>query len=186
MAAPKADAQHSEVGVADSHYEKASLFADPTFWATIAVFSFLAILVWKKIPGTIAKSLDDRAQKIQDELDNARILREKAQAALAEAERSQAQAEEDAKAIIEAAKVEAKAFAETSRTELKERMARREKLAEERISRAEADATQAVRNTAADAASTAAAEILRTSTAKGPAKKSLFENSIEDIKKALS
>lgn len=179
--------QHSEVGVADAHGAEATgMFADPTFWATVAVFTFLAILVWKKIPATIGKSLDDRAQKIQDELDNARILREKAQAALAEAERSQAQAEEDAKAIVEAAKTEAKLFAETSRADLKERMERREKMAEERIARAESEATQAVRSIAADAAANAASVVLRESTAKGPAKKSLFENSLEDIKKALS
>ncbi len=177
---------HSEVGVADDyHAEATGLTADPTFWATIAVFLFLAILVWKKIPGAIGKSLDDRAQKIQDELDNARVLREKAQAALAEAERSQAQAEEDAKAIVEAAKAEAKVFAETSRSELKERMERREKMAEERIARAEAEATQAVRNTAADAAANAASVILTESTAKGPAKKNLFESSLDEIKKSL-
>ncbi|ACT58749.1 F0F1 ATP synthase subunit B family protein [Hirschia baltica] len=181
------DELHEATGVAEhgEHVEAAGPFADPTFWATIAVLIFLGILVWKKIPATIAKSLDDRAQKIQDELDNARLLREKAQAALAEAERSQAQAEEDAKAIVAAAKAEAKAFADTSRADLKERMERREKMAEERIARAEAEATQAVRNTAAEAASAAAAGILRESTAKGPAKKSLFETSLEDIKKSL-
>lgn len=179
---------HSTMGVAEhgEHVEPTGPFADPTFWATIAVFTFLAILVWKKIPNAIGKSLDDRAQKIQDELDHARILREKAQVALAEAERSQAQAAEDAKAIITASKNEAKAFAAQTRTELKERMARREKMAEERIARAEVEALQAVRNTAADAAANAAAIVIAENVSKGPAKKSLFDNSLEDIKKALS
>ncbi|MFC7291046.1 ATPase [Hirschia litorea] len=179
---------HATMGVAehDTHVEPSGPFADPTFWATIAVFIFLIILVVKKIPAAIGKSLDERAQKIQDELDHARILREKAQAALAEAERSQAQAAEDAKAIITASKNEAKAFAEQSRIELKERMARREKMAEERIARAEAEATQAVRNSAIDAAVSAAAVVLGENVSKGPSKKNQFDSSLEDIKKALS
>ena len=162
-----------------------AMLGDPTFWATVAVLIFLGILVWKKIPGVIGKSLDDRSQKISDELDHARILREKAQEMLAEAERRQNQAEAEAQEIVEAAKREAAEFASNARADLKERMARREKMAEERIARAEAEATQSVRNAAAEAASAAAAQLLETNL-KGAGGKSVFTDSLDEVKKALS
>ncbi len=176
---------HTEVAGDHSagHAEATGPFADPTLWATVAVFIFLGILVWKKVPAALNKSLDDRADRIKNELDNARLLREKAQAALADAERQQAEAEENAKEIVASAKREAQEFAKTSREDLKERMARREKMAEERIARAESEAMQQVRTAAADAAAAAAAKIIgeQTSAADG-----IFDNSLGEVKKALS
>lgn len=181
-----ADAAHSMSEAASETVHHATgldaIFGDPTFWATIAVLIFLGILVWKKIPDVIGKSLDDRAKKISDELDHARILREKAQAALAEAERRQTEAEADAREIVEAAKREAKDFAEQSKADLEERMARREKMAADRIARAEVEATQQVRAAAAEAASSAAAAIMQDSADTSKT----FAAGLEEVKKALS
>ena len=91
--------------------EGTPFYGDPTFWATVAVFTFLGILVWKKIPETIAKSLDDRADKIRSELDEAKKLREQASSMLAEAEKAHAQASKLADKIIADAKVEAENMA---------------------------------------------------------------------------
>ena len=52
-------------------------------WATVALFIFLGLLLWLKVPATMAKSLDARADKIRNDLDEARKLREEAQQVLA-------------------------------------------------------------------------------------------------------
>ena len=173
------DAAHGAV-----EHVSTAFYADPTFWATVAVLIFLGILVWKKIPAAIAKSLDDRAAKIRDELDEARKLREQAQEMLAEAERRKANAEADAAMITSEAEAEATAIAEQARKDLDERIARREKMAEDRIGRAEAEATQQVRTAAADAASAAAARSLKDKLT-GAAATKQFEQALADVKKAL-
>ena len=177
-----------EVRVADDHGEaihQPGPLGDPTFWATVAVLIFLGILVWKKIPAVIGKSLDDRSRQIADELEQARLLREKAQATLSEAERRHAEAEAEAEDIIKAARREASDFADEARKDLAERIARREKLAEQRIARAETEAAQQVRTAAAEAASAAAAQIMREKLAAGAAA-SQFDSSLDQVKKALS
>jgi vacuolar-type H+-ATPase subunit H len=80
---------------------------DATFWALVALIIFLGIVVYMKVPGMIAKSLDDRADKISNELEEARKLREEAQALLAEYQKKRKEAEKEAAEIVEAAKREA-------------------------------------------------------------------------------
>ncbi len=53
------------------------------FVVLIAFLVFVGILVWKKVPGMLGRMLDDRAQMIRNELDEARLLREEAQSLLA-------------------------------------------------------------------------------------------------------
>ena len=56
---------------------------DATFWAMVALFVFLAFVLYLKVPAIVTKSLDERAVNIRDELDEARKLREEAQTVLA-------------------------------------------------------------------------------------------------------
>ena len=44
---------------------------DNSFWAFAALLIFLGIAVYMKVPATIAKSLDARADKIKADLDEA-------------------------------------------------------------------------------------------------------------------
>ena len=60
---------------------------DATFWALIALIIFMGIVFYMKVPGMIAGSLDTRAERIRNELDEARRLREEAQQLLAEYQR---------------------------------------------------------------------------------------------------
>ena len=53
-------------------------------WVAIGFVMFLLLLVYFKVPGQITKILDSRAQKINDELEEAKKLREEAQTVLAE------------------------------------------------------------------------------------------------------
>lgn len=57
---------------------------DATFWAFAGLLIFLALMVYIKVPGMITKALDGRAEKVRNELEEARRLREEAQAVLAD------------------------------------------------------------------------------------------------------
>nr|MBA3447540.1 ATP F0F1 synthase subunit B [Pseudaminobacter sp.] len=69
---------------------------DATFWATVALIIFLAVVFYMKAPAMITKSLDQRADRIRDELEEARRLREEAQQLLAEYQRKRKEAEKEA------------------------------------------------------------------------------------------
>jgi F-type H+-transporting ATPase subunit b len=52
---------------------------DETFFAFVALIIFLGLVVYLKVPGMMAKSLDDRADQIRNDLAEAKRLREEAQ-----------------------------------------------------------------------------------------------------------
>ena len=60
---------------------------DATFWAFVGLILFLVLVAYLKVPGMMAKALDERADKIRDELAEAKRLREEAQHVLAEYQR---------------------------------------------------------------------------------------------------
>ena len=51
-----------------------SFFGEPESWVLVSFILFLALLVYLKVPGMVAKMLDDRSAKISKELDDARKL----------------------------------------------------------------------------------------------------------------
>ncbi len=175
---------HSAATDAAYAAEALPLFEDPSFWASIGLFLFLALLVWKNVPGLITKSLDDRATKIRTELDNAKALREEAEAKLADAKKRQAEAEAEAKDIVAAAQREAEILAAAAAENLRESIERRQKLAEERIARAEAEAVRDVKIAAIDTAAKAAEKVL-VDAMSGKSGDDHFAQSLEAVKKAL-
>ena len=114
--------------------------------------------------GRSSTALDARRAKIKSELDEARKLREEAQALLAEFERKGREAEAEAAAIIDSAKAEAERLAGEAKTRMEKLVARRTKMAETKIAQAEAQALADVKSAAADAAVAAAERILAGST----------------------
>ena len=155
------------------------------FWVLVSFVAFLAILVYYKVPGLIAKALDDRAAAIRKELDEARRLREEAQALLADYQRKHRNAGQEAEAIVEQARREADAFASETRKALADTVKRRGQQAEERIARAEAEAVDEVRAAAVDMAMAAAEQILREQ-ASGAAGQALIDDSIRGLKGRLN
>ena len=71
-----------------------------TLWATIALVIFLAVVIYIKVPGMIAKALDARSAKISSELDEARKLRDEAQQLLGQFQRKRKEAEQEAADIV--------------------------------------------------------------------------------------
>ncbi|KQS67770.1 ATP F0F1 synthase subunit B [Rhizobium sp. Leaf371] len=156
-----------------------------TFWATVGLVLFLALIVYLKVPGMMGKQLDERAARIRNELDEAMRLREEAQALLVEYQRKRKEAEAEAANIVAAAEREAEALTADAKLKTEEFVTRRTTLSEQKIRQAETDAINAVRATAVDIA-IAAAERVITAKADAATQQSLFANAIGDVKARLN
>ncbi|HYU12369.1 MAG TPA: F0F1 ATP synthase subunit B, partial [Stellaceae bacterium] len=133
--------------------------ADPEFWVLLAVVVF-AVVVWKPARRAIIGTLDERAMRIQGELEEARKLRDEAERLLADYRQKEREAEADARAIIAHARDEAERIAAQSARDLQQSLERRQRLAEERIAQAEAKALDEIRAAAVDVAVAAAREVI--------------------------
>jgi F-type H+-transporting ATPase subunit b len=151
------------------------------FFVALGFALFVALLGYLGVHKTVTGALDNRAQKIQAELDEAKRLREEAAAVLASFEKKRAEAEAEAQAIVAQARAEAEARAKETAQRMEEFIARRTKQAETKIAAAEAQAALDVRAAAADAA-VKAAEIVLSAEAKGAAGEQLVAKGIADLK----
>ena len=162
---------------------KTPWYADPTTnTAFAALVIFLIIVTMVGGFKLIFSKLDERAEGIQSQIDEARALREEAAKLMAEAKTKAKEADDAAEDIVKRAKADADAMMKQAKADLKAKVARREAQAEARIARAEADAAAEVRRVAADAATTAARSIL---SGTGEAD-DLFDKSLGEIDKRLN
>ena len=155
------------------------MFADPSFWVGLA-FLLVVAMTFKKISRAMTAMLDTRAAKIRTQIEEARKLREDAQALLAEYQRKQRDAMAEAETIISAAKTEAARLKVQAEKDLEHALARRKEQALERIAQSEAQAIAQVRNTAVDVALAAAEKLIQSSL--DPAKKqALADKAITEL-----
>jgi len=161
------------------------LLRDPETWVAIAFVIFLGVLAYFGAHKMIMKSLDDRADRIKAELDEARRLKDEAAELLAEYQRKRQAAEAEAQDIIEGAKAEAERLATEAKGRIEDFVARRTAMAETKIAQAEVQAAEDVRNAAADAAVAAAEKILSAET-KGKLAAALIAKGIDDVRKKLN
>ncbi|MEK1891262.1 MAG: F0F1 ATP synthase subunit B [Phyllobacterium sp.] len=158
---------------------------DATFYALVGLIIFLALIAYLKVPGVVGKSLDARADRIRDELEEARRLREEAQSLLADYQRKRKEAEKEAAEIVAIAQREAHGLLEEAKKKSEEYIARRHKLAEQKIAQAQVEAVNEVRATAVDVAVAAAGRILADKVdAKASAE--LFKSSLTEVKSRLN
>lgn len=158
---------------------------DATFWALIALILFFALLIWLKVPSQVNQALDKRSQRIRDELDEARRLREEAQELLAEYQRKRKEAETEAEEIVAAAKREAELMAEEAEQKTKEFVERRTAMAEQKIEQAESQAVADVKASAVNLAVAAAESIIRDKVS-GKTASQLVDDSIEVVRNKLN
>jgi F-type H+-transporting ATPase subunit b len=161
------------------------MIKEPEFWVAVAFVLFIGVIIYVGGHKKIIEALDRRSARIKAELDEARRLREEAQKLLAEYQRKQREAEQEAEAIVADARAEAERVAAEARSKMEEFVARRTRLAETKIGQAEAQALADVRAAAADAAVAAAETILR-ETAKGKVADDLIAQGIADVKAKLN
>ncbi|MBV6658823.1 MAG: ATP F0F1 synthase subunit B [Devosiaceae bacterium] len=158
---------------------------DSSFWALVGLIIFLGLMVYLKVPGMVTRALDARADKVRGELEEARRLREEAQAVLADFRRKTQNAEEEADAILAQAKAEAARMTEETEAALEEMITRRTAAAEARIAQAEAQALGEVRSKAAELA-VAASEKVLADQVQGDAAASLIDSAIADVKARIN
>lgn len=161
-----------------------ALWQDPTLYVLVAFLIVVAMFARMGAHKTIASGLDKRAQKIADELDQARKLREEAQELLAQYQRRQREAEDEAKGIIEQARRDAERMAAESREKINAQIERRAKAAEEKIARAEAQAISEVRGQIADLAIETARKVIAQRMDQG-AQSALVEKAINELRGKL-
>ncbi len=171
-------------GAAESGHASLPLWQDTSFWVSLGFVVVLGLFAYMGVHKKIASALDARAQKIADDLDEARRLREEAQELLAQYQRRQREAEEEAQGIIDQAKRDAKRMATEMRDKLNEQIARRAKAAEEKITRAETQALADIRNETVNVAVDAARDIIRSRMDQG-AQSALAEKAVDELRDRL-
>jgi F-type H+-transporting ATPase subunit b len=135
------------------------LLHDPEFWVAVA-FVIVVVGGGIKLAPSIGKGLDDRAQRIKAELDEAERLRDDAQKTLAEYQRKQRDALKEAETIATQAKTEAERIGKQAAADLEAAIERRTRQAEEKIAQEQAKALADVRAAAVDVAIAAARQII--------------------------
>jgi len=155
-------------------------FYESTSFLVGVAFVLFFVVFGKKMGTAIAGMLDERSQKISDQLDEARRLREEAQELLASYEKKQHEALEEAKSIVAAAKSEAERLASEAAEQLEHNLKRSEQLATDRINQAQAQAVAEVKDMAVEIAVDAAKRML-TSDVSAAKADSLIDDAIEDL-----
>lgn len=136
-----------------------SLWAEPRTWVVIAFVLFFVIF-GRKLWQALAALLDARTEAVRASLDEAARLRREAEAMLRDAEARRVAAIEDARRLVEGAKVQAAQVAADAAAEAEAASRRREQMAIDRIAAAEKAALDEVRLTAAEVATAAARQVL--------------------------
>ena len=115
-----------------------------TVWVTIAFFIFIA-LIWKKASQAISSMLDDRSILIQNELSEAKLLKEEAMEELRKSLQIQKNSSEEFNQIIKEAKEAAKKIKEDADVKSLEIIKRREEQAKQRIMASENEAIKEIK-----------------------------------------
>jgi F-type H+-transporting ATPase subunit b len=115
-----------------------------TVWVAIALFIFIA-LIWKKASQAISSILDDRSILIQNELSEAKLLKEEAMEELRKSLQMQKNSSEEFNQIIKEAKEAAKKIKEDADVKSLEIIKRREEQAKQRIMAYENEAIKEIK-----------------------------------------
>jgi len=134
-------------------------YLDTTFFVSVAFVLFF-VFFGKKLFGAMNAGLDERSQKIQDQIEEATRLREEAQELLASYEKKQHEALKEAESIVQAAKDEAARLSVEAAEQLEASLKRSEQMAKDRIAQAETQAIAEVRTLAVNIAMEATKSIL--------------------------
>jgi F-type H+-transporting ATPase subunit b len=134
---------------------------DSTFFVGVAMAVFIAILLWKKVPGLITRGLDRQIAAIRTRLQEAEALRTEAEALRDEYARKLASVETETAGLVAQAEAESQAILAKAGQDAEALVARRTRMAEDKIAAAERAALDEVRARAASAAAAAAEQIIR-------------------------
>lgn len=142
------------------HPDPTAFGLNATAWVSLAMVILLLIALWKKVPGVMGRSLDERIAAIRAQLAEAEAVRKEAEQLRDTYAKKLKDAEGEAADIRKAAENEAAELIEKSRADSEALIARRQKMAEEKIAAAERNAIADLRAKAASAAATAAQALI--------------------------
>ena len=157
---------------------------DASFFVALSFVLVILGFIRLKLPSKVAAMLDERAENIKNELDEANALRQEAMDLLADYEKRAKEAEQEASALVKQAEEDAKRIAAEAEVALKERLERRTAQAEEKIARAEAQLSQEVRRATVNLAINAAAVLITDNISASQSKK-LVDDTITGLAKNL-
>jgi F-type H+-transporting ATPase subunit b len=135
------------------------MFSSPEFWVAVAFLIFVGLVVWKGLKPILA-ALDARANRIRQQIEEARSLRAEAERALGEANRKVREATRETEGILAQARAEAERLKRQSAENLEATLKRREQNALDKIAQAETRAVDEVRARAVEVAVAATARLL--------------------------
>jgi F-type H+-transporting ATPase subunit b len=156
---------------------------DATVFVSIAMAVFIAILLWKKVPGLIARGLDKQIAAIRTRLDEAAALRAEAEALRDEYARRLASVETEVQGMMSQAETESAAILAKAEADAEALVVRRTRMAEDKIAAAERTAVDEVRARAASAAAAAAERLIRERLDAGADRK-LVDQAIQGLSRA--
>jgi len=155
-------------------------YTNSTFIVLISLVLFIALLWYLGVHKFLGKALDDRADGIRKELDEATQLKEEAQALFADFERKQKEVQGQADEIVARAQAEAEAAAAKAKEDIATSIERRLKAADEQIALAEANAVKEVKDKAVAVAIAAAGDLL-SGKVSGDTAEGLVDAAIKDV-----
>lgn len=136
------------------------MFHDQRFYVALSFVLFF-VFFGRRLWRVICEKLDQRADAIRKDLDEASHLRREAEQLLEDATREREQALAESRALIQRSRLEAEAIAERARQEAEDVAKRREQMALDRIASSEKAALAFLRGRASSAAVSAVASILQ-------------------------
>ncbi|MGN6375941.1 MAG: F0F1 ATP synthase subunit B family protein [Sphingomonas sp.] len=146
---------------AGAEHEATLLGFNAEDWVYVSLTIFLIGLIWfGRAHHRIRDALDAKIAEVRRDLDEAARLRAEAEALLADAKRRHQAGDDSAAAIIAQAEEEAREMLEEAEADSAELMKRRAAMAEDKIAAAERQAIAEVRASAAAAAARAAEDII--------------------------
>lgn len=155
------------------------LLNDAQVWYLLSFIVFIVIAV-RFGKASFLNTIDSKIEDIQKEINTAESLRVEGQEMLAQYQRKQRDALQDAEKIINDAKDQAKAMQKQAEADLKETMKRREDQLADRLQRMEQNAIQEIQDHAAELAINAAKEIITEKLDKKAGEK-LIDQSIKNV-----
>ena len=157
---------------------------DESFFVALAFATVIAAFLFLKLPQRLLAALDAKSAEIADELQQARKLREEAEALLADYEKRRKSAEQQAEEIVTEARETAQRLAEEARAAMQAQLERRTQQAETKIARAEEQLVGEVRAAITQLAVDAAAHLIEKGMS-GQQANALIEQNISELKDRL-
>ena len=143
--------------------EDTPFLQDGAVWVALAMTAVIALMIWKKVPAAIGKSLDAKIDAIREQLAEAESLRKDAEALKAEYEAKAANADKELAAMMKRAEADAESIVAKAEADAKALVERRKAMADAKIAAEERAAIDEIRGAAASAARQAAEKLIRES-----------------------